>query len=1319
MASNSLLALLNLSHSGSSPSPSPGAPERPINGSTSPSTPPNQPPASNSSNVTVNSLLQSILSPPPRDQRKVNATFDASSSSSSPVKSSSAVGSILAPSLSPPPRLARSPPSASALTSNVTANNLLALLSGTGTESKKSNVTTEESAAINDTSFRDEGLRLWQQPIGTPPSNGSRSDLMQPSPPVITSNNTLEQILSDGGEKTERKTSSSTPKGKMELDSNANTLSKVLTMGSLAAPLLATSYTIDRKKNASHYLAGLHASAGFEDDISGGLSSKLLDGTQEYTLDLGAPQPAGPGSLYPAKLEITPISLLTTTFHPSCFVDESTSLSRLAKWPCQRVAGMGGKIIMYVMSKGRIRVLDQQSGARILARAESNIRTIFTGQPSLTDDTRWDFAATTEKGGLCVWSLENQFGQKEGDAPLLGQAVADGGVGVVHASWKPNSSNRTIVALQSDGQIVTVDVNDLYSEMQSRGSPVEWSNLKKVVIYKSAAVDVAPVGFSLSFDGSLLAAVEASETSTEEVKLHLRLISLSDSAKERSVALPDFSRFGSSNISFASLIDDAESHNLPQSLLIGFDDNQVIASFDLTTGSCRQVHRFETDGSSFSLARWHSKTSTLVLCCSLRSSIFTLRPRFTKVPFLDYEDPSVSEEAGCVKGSRYKQSDDVLYRIKKNLLPGNFLESRPVWKECALPEPYTSFAVDDTEHVQGAIRMLATHLGGIHSLLVPEEALERQVVAGEEEQVPEEPLQKQVEEPEADVKVVEAAHTNGKRVSPMPSSSSQEVPEAEQADTTLAAERKVEAAQDVGTTAQEGSEEVSSIPALPDNRVSAAGKKQSGGKKKGKNAKAAKDNAEEEDHPKMKGNHTDREAANNNEEVKAMLEKFFVTMTEQYKSTNQQKGDASTDIARLLADQLTPMMSSMINDVLRAELQQSIATAVSKNLPDELHNLLLRPELSNHLTRSITSAIIPPIQKTAMDVISRALAPHFEAIMNDLSNRMESKMEMGLTGIRKDIVMEQSGALLETEKGLNEMTKQMTVLTRSLEVLMQQNLKLEKSIEEMKQDQKKEAITRERTNEGRSSAFYRETTASPVGQTPLFQGFPAHIQTTNQVPFFAPPPATPSSHYPSYPPPPVSRSSLQDRSRQVSLQHPPFSTPAPLPLPSSSQQVYQRERSIIAPPSNQEVEDSLLSALSSPSIEVDIGPLRNALTSIESKVDSPLAAIWGQSTSSASGTRRTPAITQAVILTLLHRLVKCLNGQSEQVSLSPEMAVPWIEACSSALDKEDETISRFFEGVKYSLVEMLVQAHVQLKRTGRASWWTDERLAFGVLRFLQ
>jgi hypothetical protein len=690
-------------------------------------------------------------------------------------------------------------------------------------------------------------------------------------------------------------------------------------------------------------------------------------------------------------------------------------------------------------------------------------------------------------------------------------------------------------------------------------------------------------------------------------------------------------------------------------------------------------------------------TSSLQLCSSIRSSIFSLRIRFGSLPSVDSH--AIAEKAELQAIQELDQSDEILYRIKHEALPCTVLPTQPALRECALPEPYTSFALDNTAADRHSIRLIATHLGGIHAVLLPKEALvqsvteltQKAVVRDKEDGKEEDGGE--IKEATVEVEAL-ASHGNADITAPL----AEKIPSPRSV--------PLATAEEVAPVQRAVTPPPPTVPAMEERKAKA-----STPKKKNAHKKAEKPMVENiASHSVASSNavQVSKDANISTEEIKVLFATLESRLMAQIQSRSPSDGSSNVDTAQALADQLAPRIGTMIDEVLGAHLKVAVDSAVSRSLGDELHNALLRPDLSNHLTRSITSSILPPVHKTAMDVVSRVLAPHFETIMSEMADGIEAKISSGLTGIRKDIIMEQSKALLETEANLREVTTQMAAMSRSVGMLMAQNKKLELALEALQGGMAGQS--------NGNNDYHREAVSTPV---------PTSIQ---QI-FAGQPPATPSSYTslssarnvsfpysPHYASPPAPYQNRQPSYHAVQ----PLVAPT-LPIPASISTVHQYQQAPqVNPPgmTSQEVEDILLSSLSLPNTDSDITPLQSSLTHIALQCGSPVSAIWNKAGEVTDLGK--PRISQAVILTLLHRLIKGLKASAEQqlsAPLSIESTVPWIEACAAALDKNDEVISRYFNHIRAEMTDSLIQCHRLLK--SRAYWWTEERLAYGILRFLQ
>ncbi|PWN90890.1 hypothetical protein FA10DRAFT_286562 [Acaromyces ingoldii] len=1004
------------------------------------------------------------------------------------------------------------------------------------------------------------------------------------------------------------------------------------------------SLAIDRSMHANRHLSGLHASSGFDDAISSGYSTTEQEGLQTHVLQLSAPQPGGANTLHPAKLDIVPVSLIETAFSPQ------GSYHGRGLWPQPQVAGLGGRIVAYVMKKGKIRLLDELSGERALARTDPVIKSIFSA-PDERSDKAWTLAALTE-AGVSIWSLDRTFGQGKGIEPrLIARLPNQEGAPIVYAIFRPASGGRELLLVHADGLVVIAESNTGRTRVVAPANPST-----------SAAC--------FSSDGSIVAVLEARDHSP--LILHLHHADEPESGVEN-IELP-FGVRQISNVGHLSFLTDAGS---VRAAAVGFNNNTTLAVFDLAKGQCRQLFDFShRDDKHFNLVSNLARPeSTLFVSSSLRASFFSIRIDFGEegLQKVDSKDAETAAKWRLEQGEVVDQHKELSVRRGNGLLP--FANASPTIKECALPEPYTSFdvdvePVDDT--VGGGIRVVALHPGGTHVARVPREALaaaptrELGNVGQVRQEKEEEDLATHgnvVAEPTGEAKPIEEE---------LP------IPKEQESKRDIVGEEKP---WEQEVMANADALEVPTGPALNAavNGVTKESKRagETEKKKKDRRSKAAsRNNDSRAATPTLfdrSGSDAPSSSSVSNEDLRKLIQRLEsqqLAPASSQQNQQQQQPQAQSpaigpDAARLIAQNIAPHLDSVARELLQQEVHRGVEKAVSESIATEMHSLVMRPDISNHLARSISQSILPTVQRTAMDVVTRALAPHFEDVMNSMVDRIERRIEGGMTSVRKDIVTEQSAALLQSEASLRDMARQMSELSAQLESVGRSNAKLERSLADIKEEQKVLAL-----NAVKASQNPQNSTKSSSGH---HSGAHHASQTTST-----------SSVTQEQPPRP-----------QVAQTEPLANAPAP---PSSSPQ---------------DLEDVIVSALSSGSLDTDMSPLVSTLAQLESRFGSAHGVLW-------SVTPGKPSLSQPVLLALVHRIANSLKaGFVIRNNISTEQAVPWIEACLAVLDKQDPAIQKFVQHAAPAIAQALVEAHSRLASQGVSLWWSHERLVQGSLRYLQ
>lgn len=1156
MASNPLLALLNFSgttsppassnvttqanaqNAGSLPSPSPA--ERSEKEIENHGTSPSPMGVANASSLAANSLLQSLLSPSAQ-------TTQASSTGPSQSQYDQSANSTANDRVTSP-----------AATNS--AAELMALLGGNAQRQQDS--TTEDQ--VN-------SVKYSQGTFSPPNTSKNQISSAVPSKTIFDQVNPFDLF-------NHPQSSTQTNQASTAKDVTADNTVVTSSLPSLRKDE-ALAFTEDRQLHALRQLASLRAWNGFDEDSTSGLT---FEKNGKVVLNLLSQQPAGKSSLYPAKLEMTAISLLKGPKSPSYYTQQSTNQSIKSRWTQQSIVAGANDIVCYLTGKSKVRIIDEKTGERAMIVSDEPIKSLFINEATAYERTELKVGVITDTS-IRIWALTADFGQDERGVKLIAMLEADEGQHFGHATFSRATGliEESIVAIQSNGQISVYSLRDMQPSNQGKA---RYHNHQNALVGKPSTNVKHLVGFTQTYDGTLLASIYSTGDSVRPLEVYLQ--AYPDTSQCVSITLPTLpDDIALLDVSFTALASDGES---TRSLIVGFNCNTVLAFVDLATGEYRRIYLF--DGAShkqYNLTYWSHSKATLFIFNSLRSSLFTLKPFNKPTPLdrIDLDGGNVAKRLNVEVGQAVGDGQKTIDRIKRKVSNiWTFDDLQPALKECAMPETWMSFAVDDRYEWEG-VRLAALYSGGIQTFVLPNEAV------------------KQI--------------------------------------------------------ALDDRPSLDQVDSLKNSAVESRIKSENDSADDLRDAQGNRANHDKGfDHKQM-----DRMTANVRKDIPSTASvENARSLADQGLSRNSNipSGfDASgVDIAHLsqsIVEQIVPAIALQMKNVLESDIQEIFSRTVKQSLSNEIQNVFFRPDTSAHLTKTITSSIIPTVQKTAMDVVTRAMAPHFEEVISDLTTKVEGKIEQGMITIRKDIVVEQSKALLESEAAIRDLTRQVGQLTSMMEGLGRQNAKLERALNDVRDEQKVLSLNSIRAPS--SSVGIHQARSSITPLNPLSPNRSLGSGVNGQIANISGSASTPSAYH-------------SNQTRQ------------------------------------QDVEDTLLTALSTQSNDNDSTALQNALFSLESQFGSAYASIR-----SPEGSSR---ISQAVNLAMIHRLIKILPSNP-----IPEKIIPWIEVCSSIFDRSDVHISRVFEGIRREMLDGLLQAHHQLfSLTNRTPWWTRERLNDGILRYI-
>ncbi|TKY86560.1 hypothetical protein EX895_004709 [Sporisorium graminicola] len=747
----------------------------------------------------------------------------------------------------------------------------------------------------------------------------------------------------------------------------------------------------DKQHHASRHVAVLSQNDAFDDPTSSGLSvlspSRSSSAPSIATLDLSAEQPGGLSSLRHTKVETSGVALIPSPFHFTC------SVSAAGLLPASRIANLRHNVACYAMSKGKARLIHIGTGARLLVQAPSKgaIRSIAAFQSTENDDTFLLAALveSTKNGsdeGVVIWKVPSSFvleGKESPDPTLLRRITADPVNGsfahrFTAIVWHPTEPKLAIST--SDSSIILVDVSQqLSSSSQAHSlSEADVQSQSELVPH-----DESLAAFAFTPDGSMLTTVSTPMEGDLSWTLTFKSLGGTRAKLTFPIESPLQEPMTVSHLSFATgssngskdKVGDDDS-TVIRAVVVGFKCNTVLGLYDLGSRSFKHVWKFEVPPhpsaageEHFNLVQFDTQSSALLVCNSFRSSIFAVPVEFQPLPSAD--------------------DDSLSARLEKGLLPWSIQLSYPI-HEYALQDPCTSLTIStNPKESAEPSRLFVAFPEGVS--VVQLRNTELVPGAGEEATVTE--PDKQASKP---------------------------VPDQVQA---------------VSATASEPTPEQSS-------RTESLATPSKSSKRKGKKQKAAAAKAQAEEAASSKANEPEAPLKSSEAAVETGVvavpesqqsrpEAPATTRKETTAAAAASKSSTSPTISAVPAQSTVPeatlssgavnaalsdIVSSAVHHAISANLASGFQQSIENTIPQQLERLITSTELKAELTRSIAHTILPAVQRTAMEVVSRVLAPHFEDVMMTVSERVERAIVSEITNVRKTLVAEQTDSFNETEK---------------------------------------------------------------------------------------------------------------------------------------------------------------------------------------------------------------------------------------------------------------------------------------------------------------
>ncbi|KAH9817147.1 hypothetical protein DFH28DRAFT_1156954 [Melampsora americana] len=420
-------------------------------------------------------------------------------------------------------------------------------------------------------------------------------------------------------------------------------------------------------------------------------------------------------SLYRANSKIIPITLF-----PSLF-----------KFSNGKKVAVDG-FISYATKVGRIRVIDQISGARMLLRKhEGIVIDMSIGKPN--EGKRWRCIGSigTDRR-LVIWKVPNRFEEESANYEVLVDLVIqDESIKFMNLKWHPKDPSVLLVST-NDKRLILIRLDRAgFLGMWKRGigigrsiSEVEGFEGQDIVQTNSNVV-----GFCFSPDGSAFAYVteDGLITVRETLKPHWTIMGGQLS--------------GTKPITKIEFITTSKT-NKPIGFLIGRDEGRLLEIVSLISISkpMISIEFLVPDGTlvseCFGDSNWLNRDQTILVSNSLRGSIYGFKLK-VKEEEMD-ESQQMNHELNKSQTQTHhhhhsgKIEDDSIYiegRRNKQTEEKIFVERIG---EISTPDPIISFVIDEGSmtnqtNSSGEISTFNIHPKGIHQLFLPKDLLQAEV----------------------------------------------------------------------------------------------------------------------------------------------------------------------------------------------------------------------------------------------------------------------------------------------------------------------------------------------------------------------------------------------------------------------------------------------------------------------------------------------------------------------------------------------------------------------------------------------------------------
>ncbi|KAH8919335.1 hypothetical protein BT69DRAFT_500375 [Atractiella rhizophila] len=922
----------------------------------------------------------------------------------------------------------------------------------------------------------------------------------------------------------------------------------------------------------------------------------------------------------------------------------------------RKMAATRDGFISYATKQGRVRVIDRNTGARLLLKSHSlpiidMAVSKMEGRSLLSAGLRAESLATCGADGkLILWKVPSNF-HDDTTEYRISTEIHSGNMGTFAGlQWHPTKPD-VLAVRTTKGALAILDFEkDVSGKILNGRGPVAWEEAikgQRLVVLPTMArlMTFSPDGTLLAVytDDGFLSIRESDHPERVVFQSKHKLASPASSITgvEFLNAPGCHPRYISISRNNGTKVEVFELPNLLQSILqVNFTASQVAGT---------SLPPLDMATSLFCHTSFRSNVSTLFISNSLRASVFAFHVQFPKSS--EFEKESNRTDADFIK--QLVQQRPEASPLSPGILPTPFVD---YVVEIPTVETVISFALDEVpasqERDDGApISLFLSHPKGINQLYIDRAVVDpkyqpEQKAETEDEEGAGYMTRRMSLESSIQVQVETEVAVDGEK--------------AQTGDEQPAELDVPEGINDASMMDLLGSPKEARLGDTPEveNDVSVSEMKLAGTvingairtmKEKKEKSVPKSDFKEKEQTPSTSKRNEGEASTPSSKDLRKLednltnkigklftkeMDKFQQRAEEERASQNASELSRQENILRLVSNALSgntkkllestvkaeiknvvlPSISKIIADSVSDQISKGVAEALRKTLPNELERLLLRPDVSSHMSKHLGSSVAPLIERNVQTIIQQTIVPRFrdgtQAMLESLMNEVRSEM----VDVRKEIVAEQSEILNGQENELRD-------LRDTVDGLRSQISNLERMVLRMQHGSNGQAPAHQDTQPVQPLHIKphiqhapRATGSSSSSQATPPSGKPSQIQPTKYIPQR---PVTPTSQY----------------------------------------------------------EDLFLNVLSNPH--------NSLVTLIDQAPPHRLSAIF-------AGPSGKPVISQAVILTMAHKIAAELDSTDGKLLDTGRRRLSWLWYCIQSADVNDQTtagyLGRIFNVVRTSLM---------------------------------